>query len=42
MPITAVLTAVLKEQKQEIKIQDENLTNLENEVQNLKAELLQH
>ena len=40
MPVTAVLTAVLKDQKKTIAEQDKILTTLENDVQSLKAALL--
>lgn len=42
MNVTAVLTAVLKEQKKIIAQQEAILTNLENDVRNLKAELTNH
>ncbi len=42
MPVTAVLTAVLKDQKKTIAKQDEILNTLENDVQSLKAELLNY
>ncbi|MCB9771051.1 MAG: tail fiber domain-containing protein [Candidatus Omnitrophica bacterium] len=39
MNVTAVLTAVLKQQKKDIAHQGENLNQMETELQNLKAEL---